>query len=204
MKIFSNFDTKLRQKTFEEYQAKYGVENVLCFGRSRLYQIYKIILPFSGALLLTIFGLIFFYRRLGGDYFSYIVTAVLIIDTVFFFPIIGKTIDYKMDFIIVIPHAIMMYDQGGLFKRNVITISVQSIKAISIKKAGLFYSMFDNGDIIILTEGDSEHNGEIKFRRIPRPDKRRDQIVRVIGMEEDPGSIVTPVSDPTPDLSTTV
>jgi|GEM_PF-1564177 len=64
--------------------------------------------------------------------------------------------------------------------------------------------MFDNGDIIILTEGDSEHNGEIKFRRIPRPDKRRDQVVRVIGMEEDQNSISTPASDPNPDVSTTV
>ena len=204
MKIFSNFDTKLRQTTFKEYQDKFGVENVLCFWRSKLYQIYKIILPFLAVSSFTLLVLIFFYRRLGGDYFGYIVAAILIINVVFFFPVIGKYIDYKMDFIIVIPHAIMMYDQWGIFKRNVVTISVQSIKAISIKKAWLLYSMFDNGDIIILTEGDSEHNGEIKFRRIPRPDKRRDQMVRVIGMEEDTGSIVTPISDPTPDVSTTV
>jgi hypothetical protein len=59
----------------------------------------------------TLFALIFFYKRLGGDYFSYIVTAILIIDIVFFFPVVGKYLDYKMDFIIVIPHAIMMYDQ---------------------------------------------------------------------------------------------
>ena len=43
--------------------------------------------------------------------------------------------------------------------------------------------MFDNGDIIILTEGDTEHNGEVKFRRIPRPEKRRNQIVKVIGID---------------------
>lgn len=141
---------------------------------------------------------------MGGDYFGYVITAILIINVVFLFPAIGKYIDYKMDFIIVIPHAIMMYDQWGIFKRNVVTISVQSIKAISIKKSWLLYSMFDNGDIIILTEGDSEHNGEIKFRRIPRPDKRRDQVVRVIGMEEDQNSISTPASDPNPDVSTTV
>lgn len=100
-------------------------------------------------------------------------------------PVVGKYIDYKMDFIIVIPHAIMMYEQWGVLKRNVVTISVQSIKAISIKKSGLLYSIFDNGDIIILTEGDSERNGEIRLRRIPRPEKRRNQIVHVIGMEED-------------------
>jgi hypothetical protein len=65
----------------------------------------------------------------------------------------------------------------------VVTISAQSIKTITIKKSGLFYSMFDNGDIIILTEGDTEHNGEVKFRRIPRPEKRRNQIVKVIGID---------------------
>jgi len=183
MRIFSNFDTKLRQKTFEEYQGKYGPENVLCFWRSMLYQIYKVIIPLTFVLLITIFGLIFFYKRLGGGYFGYIVIAILIIDLVFFFPVIGKFIDYKMDFIIVIPNCMIMYDQWGIFKRNVVTISAQSIKTITIKKSGLFYSMFDNGDLIILTEGDIAQNGEVTLRRIPRPEKRRNQIVKVIGID---------------------
>ena len=111
MKIFSNFDTNLRQKTFEDYQGKYGPENVLCFGRSRLYGIVKVELPLLLLALVTIFGLIFFYKRLGGDYFGYIIVAILIIDFVFFFPVIGKFIDYKMDFIIVIPNCMIMFDQ---------------------------------------------------------------------------------------------
>ena len=76
-----------------------------------LYQIYKVIIPLTFVLLITVFGLIFFYRRLGGGYFGYIVIAILIIDLVFFFPVIGKFIDYKMDFIIVIPNCMIMYDQ---------------------------------------------------------------------------------------------
>lgn len=184
MKIFTNFDTGLRQTTFEEYQSKYGIENVLCFWRSKLYQMYKVILPFLLLLLFTILACIFFYKRLNGNYFGYVLTAIFIIDLVFLFPVVGKFIDYKMDFIIVIPNTIMMYDQWGLFKRNVVTISVQSIKAISIKKSWLLYSIFDNGDIIILTEWDSEHNGEIKLRRIPRPEKRRNQMIKVIWMED--------------------
>lgn len=184
MKIFSNFDTRLRQKTFEEYQQKYGIDNVICFWRSKVYRIYKIILPFLFLTIITALILFFFYSRLAGDYFSYIVVAVLIMDIVFLFPVTSKYIDYKMDFIIVIPNAIMMYDQWGIFKRNVITISVQSIKAISIKKSGFMYSLFDNGDIVILTEWDAEHNGEIKFRRIPDPEKERDHIVKLIGMED--------------------
>lgn len=183
MKIFSNFDTKLRETTFLEYQERYGVDNVLCFWRSKLYYIIKFVLPFILLLFITIFGLIFFYKWLGGDYFAYLLTAIIIINVVFIFPVIGKYIDYKMDFIIVIPHAIMMYEQWGIFKRNVSTISAQSIKSISIKKSWLLYSIFDNGDIIILTEGDTERNGEIMLRRIPRPEKRKNQIVKIVGID---------------------
>lgn len=183
MKIFSNFDTKLRETTFLEYQERYGIDNVLCFWRSKLYHIIKVAIPFTLLLFITVFGLIFFYKWLGGDYFTYLLTAIIIINIVFIFPVIGKYIDYKMDFIIVIPHAIMMYEQWGIFKRNVSTISAQSIKSIAIKKSWLLYSMFDNGDIIVLTEGDTERNGEIMLRRIPRPEKRKNQIVKIVGID---------------------
>lgn len=183
MKIFSNFDTNLRNKTFAGYQDHYGVDNVLCFWRSKLYQIYKIIFPLLSTILLTILGLVFFYNWLDGTYFWYIVTAIVIIDIVFLFPVVGKYFDYKMDFIIVIPNSIMMYDQWGIFKRNVHTITAQSIKSISINKAWLFYSMFDNGDIVILTEWDAERDGEIRFRWIPRPEKRKNQIIKIIGID---------------------
>ncbi|MEI6773647.1 MAG: hypothetical protein WCL18_02220 [bacterium] len=101
----------MRQKTFEEYQESYGIDNVICFGRSRLYRIYKVVLPTISLLAITVFGLIFFYQRLNGGYFAYILLAILIIDTVFFFPVIGKYLDYKMDFIVVIPNSLMMNDQ---------------------------------------------------------------------------------------------
>lgn len=186
MKIFSNFDTTLRQQTFEEYQQTYGLENVLCFWRSRLYYMIKVALPVFFLIVWSLLSLFFLYRRLDGEYFGYLLSINIIVAIFSLAPVVGKYIDYKMDFIIVIPHAIMMYEQWGVLKRNVITISTQSIKAISIKKSWLLYSVFDNWDIVILTEWDSEHNGEIKLRRIPRPEKRRDQMVQVIGMEEDP------------------
>lgn len=173
MKIFSNFDTTLRQKTFMEYKKKHGIDNVICFGRSRLYQFYRVVFPFLALSLFTIFGFTFFYRRLDSTYSTYIIIVIAIIDIMFLFPIIRKYLDYKMDFIIVIPHAIMMYNQWGLFTRDIITISSQSIKAISIIKSGLLYSIFNNGDIVILTEGDTEQRWEIKLHRIPKPDKEK-------------------------------
>ena len=183
MKIFSNFDTKLRQKIFEEYKQHHGVDNVLCFWRSQLYKYYKVIMPLVGLILFTLLVFVFFYQWLDGTYFGYIVTAVIIVDIVFLVPIIGKYIDYKMDFIVVIPNSIMMYDQWGILERDIHTISAQSIKAIDINKSWLLYSLFNNGDILILTEGDPEHDGEIKFRRIHKPEKRKNQIVKIVGID---------------------
>lgn len=183
MRLFSNFDTKLRQRRFTEYQEQYGKENVLCFGRSTLYRVYKFLLPLLFIIIFSILSLIFLYRRLDGDYFGYILVSVFIIDLVFFVPAMTKYIDYKMDFIIVVPSSIIMHDQAGLFKKNIVTISAHSVKSISVKKTWLLYSIFDNGDLVILTEGDIEQNWEITLRRVPRPEKRKNQMVKVIGID---------------------
>lgn len=183
MRIFSNFDTRLRQKTYAEYKGEYGADNVICFGRSFLYEIYKVIIPFMLIVLFTFLWLTFFYERLNGDYFIYIIVAIVIIDIVFLFPVIGKYLDYKMDFVIVIPNSIIVYDQWGILRKNVVTITALSIKTISIQRSWLLYSIFDNGDIIILTEGDVERNGEVRLKWVPKPEKRRNQIVKIIGLD---------------------
>lgn len=183
MRIFSNFDTRLRQRIYEEYQTNYGIDNVLCFWRSTLYLYYRILIPLTLLVVATVLWLMFFYQRLDGTYLNYIITVFVIIDIVFIFPIIGKYVDYIMDFIVVIPSSIMMYDQWGILKRNIHTISALSIKAISISKSWLLYSLFDNWDILILTEGDTEHDGEIRFRWIPDPEKKKNQIVKIVGID---------------------
>ncbi len=183
MRIFSNFDTKLRQKRFQEYQAEYGEGNVLCFWRSKLYRAYKFLLPILFVVAFSILSLAFMYKWLDGEYFWYIFVSVFIIDLVFFVPAVSKYIDYKMDFIIVVPSSIIMHDQAWLFKKDIITINSSSIKSISVKKTWLLYSIFDNGDIIILTEGDIEQNGEIKLKWIPRPEKRKNQMMKVVGID---------------------
>lgn len=183
MKVFSNFDTKLRQKKFLEYQQEYWVDNVLCFGRSKLYRWIKVFLPTFFIIWLSALLLIFFYRWLGADYFAAALISILVLDIVVGLPILGKYLDYLLDFIIVIPSCIMMYDQWGLFKRDTITISAQSIKTVSIRKNKILYSIFDNGDIIILTEWDSRGDGEVTLRRIPRPEKRRNQMARIVGID---------------------
>ncbi|MEI8092500.1 MAG: hypothetical protein WCG98_10520 [bacterium] len=134
MRIFTNFDTKLRRKKYEEYQREYGPDNVLCITRSRLYRWLKVFIPTFVVALVSLLLLLLSYNRFGSSPFVYILIAVILMDIVFAFPILGKLIDYISDFIIIVPNCMIMYDQGGIFRRNVITINSQSIKTISIRK----------------------------------------------------------------------
>jgi len=84
---------------------------------------------------------------------------------------------------IVTPESLMMYNQRGLLKRDVVTVGVLNIKTISIEKDRFLYDIFDNWDIIILSESDIPY-GELVFSWIPRPEKRRNQIANIIWLDK--------------------
>lgn len=190
MKLFSNFDTNLRETKFQEYQEQFGAENVMVFGRSILYFVVKVFLPTLFIATVTALCLWLLYSRLGSEYMHYFTIIIILLDLVRIVPIIGKYIDYKMDFIIVTPDVLIMYDQGGLFRRNVISTNEKSIKTISVKKNGILYSIFDNGDILFLTEGDSDE-GEIILRWVPKPEKRRKEIAKIMSKDYEPKILET-------------
>jgi hypothetical protein len=77
----------------------------------------------------------------------------------------------------------MMYDQTGIFKRDVVTIGVPNIKTISLRKKWFLYSIFDNGDIIVLSEANIT-DGEVTLKWVPRPEKRRNQIANIIWLDQ--------------------
>lgn len=184
MKIFSNFDTKIRRKVFTEYQQEYWADQVLCFGRSILYRVIKVCLPICFLVAFSVSILILFYHWVGPSGFIYVLIPVLILDVVMMFPITSKYIDYISDFILVIPSCMIMYDQRGILKRNVVTISAQSVKTISIRKEKLLYSIFDNGDVVILTEWDSSGwDWEVILRWVPKPEKRMNQVTKLIWLD---------------------
>lgn len=76
-----------------------------------------------------------------------------------------------------------MYDQEGIFNKKVITLNEKSIKTISIERRGFLYSIFNNWDIIFLAEGDVTEHGDIKLKWIPKPEKRRDQIAKIMNKQ---------------------
>jgi len=64
MKIFSNFDTKLRAEKCDEYAKQYGADRVTCFGRSRLYRWVKVFLPSLAIIAVSILLLVLYYNWL--------------------------------------------------------------------------------------------------------------------------------------------
>lgn len=183
MRIFSNFDTQVRTKCFDENAAKYGRENVLCFWRSKLYRFIKIFFPFISLIALCVWIVILFYYIFDGDYLPFFSIATFVLSLFFLIPIIGKWIDYKLDFIVITPDFLIMYDQAGIFNKKVITLNEKSIKTISIERKGFLYSIFNNWDIIFLAEWDVTEHGDVKLKWIPKPEKRRDQIAKIMNKQ---------------------
>lgn len=183
MKIFSNFDTQVRTKCFEENAIKYGRENVMCFWRSKLYRFIKIFFPLIFLLMLCAWIVGVFYYIFDGDYLLFFCLATFVLSLFFLIPIIGKWIDYKLDFIVVTPDFLIMYDQAGIFNKKVITLNEKSIKTISIERKGFLYSVFNNWDIIFLAEWDVTEHGDVKLKWIPKPEKRRDQIAKIMNKQ---------------------
>lgn len=183
MKIFSNFDTNIRKTKLKEAQDKFWIENVMVFGRSRLYRFVRVFFPTFFFIILNIVGLFFLYTWFDGEYFLYFVIAFILLDFVWIVPVLGKYIDYKMDFIVVTPDMLVMYDQSGLLKSNVVSTNEHSIKTITVKKSGLWDSIFNLGNIIFFTEWDTADLGEIILRWVSNPEKRKNQIAQIMSKD---------------------
>jgi len=107
------------------------------------------------------------------------VTMVSLWLLIIIFPLIGRYIEFKMDFAVVTPNMLITYDQQGVFKRQIRTINTQNIKTISVEKKWFIYSLFNNGDIVFLSEWDMKH-GDIKFEYLYKPEKKRYSLSRVL------------------------
>jgi hypothetical protein len=87
-----------------------------------------------------------------------------------------RLLDYLMDFIIVTPNQIIAYNQKGIWKRQNMTIETIKIKSISVSYRGWIFSVFNNGDIKFLSEGDAASSGEIQAYYVYQPQKTREKI----------------------------
>jgi hypothetical protein len=58
MKIFSNFDTKLRNRKLKEYQDRYGVDKVMLLDKGWLFLFVKVFPKFISFFVIVIFTIL--------------------------------------------------------------------------------------------------------------------------------------------------
>jgi hypothetical protein len=63
------------------------------------------------------------------------------------------------------------------------TVDVDKIKTISVRKRYFLYSVFNNWDLIFLSEWDSDNFWEITLYFIPRPEEKKEMISNIIWYE---------------------
>jgi len=94
-------------------------------------------------------------------------------------------VNFEMDFSVITPTKITSYNQTGLFKRESKTVWVDKIKTIQSNKKGIIRSLFDFGEIIILTEWDEKNNWEIKLKFIAQPDVIKNKITNFVNLSSE-------------------
>lgn len=182
MKIFSNFDTQWKQEAYQEALVKFSKENVLVLGKSWLFFTLKVLFPFFGWLLVFIWLQFPIYLALE-DFWNvkYVLTAVLfLIFFVMMIPVFKNYLDYKMDFSLVTPEYLTRYNQSWALKRDIKSSNVKNIKTITIEKNSFRYNIFDNGNLIFLSEWDRDNDGEIKLHYIQDPEAKKKEIIRIM------------------------
>lgn len=209
VRLFSNFDTKHRQEKYEECCLQYGKSSVVCVRRDSIYLYIYIIFPYLISFLLLIVWLLTLVKTFSWDSS---ITAKLLYGIVTFccliglLPIVWRTgqrmIDYYLDFVMVTPTQITLYDQSGIFSRSSKSIDSRKLKTVSVDKKWFLRSIFNYGSILFLTEWDSEY-GDVKLNYIKDPYAMRKQIREIMHLDAlwmTPAA--TDVAQPTPQPTT--
>ena len=155
MKIFSNFDTNYKSDVVTKFVMENGRDNVLVIHRSSLFLWIEVNLPF---LLYTILFVVLLYGiSFFRDYKDLVISNVLItfitlIYLLLLAPIIKRFIDYYFDFTIITPTGVFLYNQRGILYRTTSAMNIENIRTVNVKKSTLLYALFNNGDIIFLSE----------------------------------------------------
>lgn len=181
MKIFSNFDTKLKKRIIERYQAQFGKNNVVLLVKWPLFCLLKICLPFLAFLLPSAAILLLFNVLVWEDALLYGGIPLVVLG--FFIilgPLLRRYIAYRMDFSIVTPKMLITYDQRGVFDRVIRTINTFNIRTVSVEEKWFRYSITNTGDLTFLSEGGDVEHGEIVLHYIYKPERRRYEVAQVL------------------------
>lgn len=187
MGIISTFDPKFQKKTVAKNIERYGVENVIHIKKSKLFCWIKVVLPWLFWTIVLIWVLTLIFMNIDIKWLEITLTIMFMgLWLVPIFNIVKLYLDYKMDFILVNPIALIRYNQEWFFTRISKTIELRDIRSTSVRKSGFIDSLFNNWCLTILSEGvqmESDEDmrvGEIVFRYVYHPDLCNSKINKLL------------------------
>lgn len=190
MAIISTFDPKFKNQIYQKSVNEYWKDDVVLIMKSKLFLWTHIILPFIWRLitLATLITLIVLFLWEFVWLSSILIILVFITRLYPGSKILKYTLDYYMDFSIVTPQSFIRYDQTWFFKRTSKTIDLTHIRSVYVKKAWFRNSIFNNWNIVILSEWSdlvSEWDiksspWEVMFRYVKNPEYYSEQIEKLL------------------------
>ena len=149
MRIFSNFDTKFRNKVLARQRERFSDEYILVLTRSRYYFYFRVLahLPLYFVLYVALFTSISYFF---DAYRFWIILIVSIIFLIIFWIRIGhRFLKYLYDFTIITPKAVFTYKQKGILYSAVKEIPADRIRSIQVTRDTLLQNIFSYGVIDI-------------------------------------------------------
>ena len=188
MKIFSNFDSERKKEAYKEIVEKYGEENVLVLNKSFLFLFVKVLVPVFWWFIAVFWLRFLIYINLWDENNTIKALFTLFMLLLYLFiltisSVVKYYIDYKLDFSVVTPEYLTRYNQTWFFKRDIKSSYVRNIKTITIVKNSFWYNIFNNWNLIFLSEWDREKwDWEIVLHYIQNPEGKKKEITRIMNI----------------------
>lgn len=187
MAIFSTFDPKFQNQILKKSMDEYWIKNVIHIRKSKLFLRFYVILPGLVWLATFVWIISLILMLIPERLVVLIVVLLVIVFGIWCVPaikILKYCFDYYMDFSIITPQSFIMYDQTWLFKRTSKVIDLIHIRSVSVEKSWFVDSIFNNGNIVVLSEGSDLSGsreskadpGKIYFRYVKNPEYYTDRI----------------------------
>ena len=149
MRIFSNFDTKFRQKVLARQQELFWSENILVLTRSKYHFYFRVLahLPLYIIMYVSLFASIFYI--FDSYEFLILLFATVIVLFIFWLRIWHRILKYLYDFTIITPKTIFTYKQKGILYSVMKEIPADRIRSIQVSRDSILQNVFSYGSISI-------------------------------------------------------
>lgn len=151
MKIFNNFDTKLKKREYEEAMKLYWKNKVILVQRHKSFWIIKGLIPLSIIIIANILIFIFIWK-IEIELLKIVVFLVLIGDIIYLYNLFNLFLDYKFDYTLITPDRIITYKQKWILNSKLKDLPASQIKSTQSYRSGILWNIFSFGNIEILTD----------------------------------------------------